>query len=226
VPDIEAGATILIVGPKGCGKSTLASFIANGWDRVLVYDPKGALNAELPTATRRIGWQAAAAALPGRVIYQPGAGDMADLRGSFDRVVERAWRMRVSMGLVLHETADVAPSLGTPIYLSLWIRQGRRRDRPDGLAVHNPVIFVTQRPTNINLHALSEADHVYLFGLRTGADLSTMAGVMQADPRELRPQADRHAFYYRGPDGRVWAMPPLALGQPSEDAIQSVRQAR
>jgi hypothetical protein len=127
---------------------------------------------------------------------------------------------------VLHETADVAPSQGTPPYLSAWFRHGRERLRPDGLAVHNPVIFVTQRPTNVNLHALSEADHVYLFGLRTDADLSTMAGVMQADPRELRPQADRHAFYYRGPDGRVWAMPPLALGQRSEDAIQSVRQAR
>lgn len=201
---IRAGDRILIVGPTGSGKSTLASAIANRWQRVLVLDPKDDPGAELPNSHVAYGVPDALAALPGRVIYRPLPSELEDLAAAFDRLA-RAVYLVGGCGILLHETADVAPSTGSRRWMNACIRMGRSRGVP--------IIFCAQRPAWIDRLALSEPAHVYLFTLRNRADLSTIAAAMGVEIGDLPPLSAPFAFYYRGPDGQVQSHGPLRLAQ-------------
>lgn len=202
---IAAGDKVLIVGQTRSGKSTAASWIANGWRRVLVLDPKlDDRVAELPNARIVYGARAALKALPGRVIYRPLPSEMADLGAAIEPLAHRIFTIG-GHGLVLHETEIVAPSSGSRQWLRSLAAWGGSR--------HAPVIFCTQRPARIDRLALSEPAHVFLFRLTDDRDLSTIAGVMGAETSALRPLPHPHAFYYRGPDGTVTAMAPLRVRQ-------------
>lgn len=201
---IRPGDRVLIVGPTGSGKSTLATQLARGWDRLLVYDPKGEPESWPPGAAVVTGAAAAARALPGRVVYIPSREDMADLPGAFDTVMARLWQLGGHHGVVIHETQDVAPAHGTRPALSQVIRQGRYPRRI-------PILFLAQRPSWINRLALSESAHAFLFGLRNPDDLRTMAGVMNTRAQLLDLPAEPFAFYYRGPTGPPRLMAPLKL---------------
>jgi energy-coupling factor transporter ATP-binding protein EcfA2 len=201
---IGPGDRVLIVGPTGSGKSTLATQLARGWQRVVVYDPKHEPASWPAGAAVVIGAEAAARALPGRVVYVPSRADMADLAGAFDVVMARLWQLGGHHGVVIHETQDVAPAQGTRPALSQVIRQGRHPRRI-------PILFLAQRPSWINRLALSEASHAFLFGLRNPDDLRTMAGVMNTSAQLLRLPAQPFAFYYRGPTGAPRLMAPMKL---------------
>lgn len=207
-PDVKAGHRVLIVGPNGCGKSTLGSAIANGFGRrVLVYDPKAEPEAVLPNSAEVVGVRAALRALPGRVIYRPSLADMSDLPGAFDELAARVWQTGGHCCLLIHETMDVAPSGGrTGPSLSRAIRQGRH-------PLRIPIIFVTQRAAWIDRLAVSESAHVYLFSQRDKRDLSTISSVMGAPPESLAPPGIEHAFYHRGPSGPVHLHGPLNLSR-------------
>lgn len=203
---IEAGDRVLIVGPTKSGKSTLATHLAAGWERLVVYEPKGEPASWPANSHVARGADAAAAALPGRVVYIPSRGDQVDQVAAWDRVMARLWDLGGHHGVLVHETQDVAPSNRQGPAFSQVIRQGRFPRRI-------PVIFMAQRPSWINRLALSEPAHVFLFGLRNPADLSVMAGVMGAPASQLRPPDHPHAFYYRGPTGPPRLMAPLKLGE-------------
>lgn len=215
---IGPGEKVLIVGQTQSGKSTLASWIAAAWSRVLVLDPKlDDAIAELPGAAVRYGAAAALKALPGRVVYRPLPRELGDLAGALDPLARRIFRLG-GHGLVLHETEIVAPYWGAkPGLRSLAMWGGSR---------HAPVIFCSQRPSRIDRLALSEPAHVFLFRLTDDRDLSTISGVMGVKPAALTPLPDPHAFYYRGPDGRVHAMRPLRLSKRNAREARSAGEAR
>jgi hypothetical protein len=150
------------------------------------------------------GARAAARALPGRVVYIPDRADQADLPGAWELLMARLWDLGGHHGVVVHETQDVAPSLGTRPAFSQVIRQGRHPRRI-------PILFLAQRPSWINRLALSEASHAFLFGLRNPDDLRTMAGVMNTSAQLLALPAVPFAFYYRGPTGAPRLMAPMQL---------------
>lgn len=205
---IAGNERILIVGPTGSGKSTLANAIASRWERYLIFDPKADPAAVLPNSAVVRGSRAAWRALPGRVVYRPDLADHEDLPGAFDPLVGRIWSRGGHVGILLHETADVAPSSGSRRWLSMAIRQGREPRRI-------PIIACTQRPRWIDLLLLSEAEHVYLMGLRSDEDRKAVSSVMGVPWRQLSDPEQRlgtrHGFYYRGPDGKVSLHRPLHL---------------
>lgn len=184
----------------------MASVIANAWPRVLVLDPKlDDQVAGLPNAHVAYGVRAALKALPGRVIYRPLPSEIEDLPRAFEPLA-RAVFVAGACGLVLHETEIVAPSSGARRWLRSLIAWGRSRNVP--------VIFCTQRPSRIDRLARSEPAHVYLFRLADADDLRTISGLMGVKSSALRPLSTEHAFYYRGPDGRVVTMAPLRVKRP------------
>lgn len=202
---VAAGDRVLIVGHTGSGKSTLASAIASRWQRVLVLDPKNDAGAVLPNSHVSYGVADALRSLPGRVIYRPLPDELADLAGSFDLLCRRIFLAGGGCGILLHETADVAPSRGSRQWLDACIRQGR--------SMGIPIVFCAQRPAWIDRLALSEPAHVYLFRLRNRDDLRTMAGVMGDEIMHAPPLPSKHAFYYRGPDGSLSIGGPIALSR-------------
>jgi DNA helicase HerA-like ATPase len=207
---IRAGDKILVVGHTGSGKSTLASAIAARWPRVLVLDPKHDPEAELPNSHAAYGVADALRALPGRVIYRPRVDELADLAAAFDELARKVY-LTGGTGILLHETADVAPSSGSRQWLNACIRLGRSR----GI----PIIFCTQRPAWIDRLALSEPAHVCLFRLWNRDDLSTICRVLGVETDAVPPLPTPYAFYYRGPDGIVRASEPIPLASAAAGAL-------
>lgn len=200
---VRAGDRVLIVGPTGSGKSTVASSIANAARRVLVIDPKlDDRVAELPNAAICYGVAATLRAWPGRVVYRPLPDELADLPRAIEPLM-RAVLFTGACTVVFHETEVVAPSTGARGWTRAVIMWGRSR----GITM----LFCAQRPARIDRLCLSEPAAVYLFGLRDARDLSVISGVMGANPDALRPLPAEHAFYYRGPNGEVYPMAPLKV---------------
>lgn len=186
----------------GMGKSVLTTWIANRWDRVFVYDPNDDPEAELPNATIAYGEKAAIRALPGRVIYRPTAREMADIPAILDRVSRRLLEL-TAHGFVIHELGDVGTTdASLPPFLSAAWRRGRRR--------RVPIIACTQRPVNVPLLALTQAQHVVLFHMESRADVARMAEVM-GSLVTTDPVPPDHSFYYRSPDLRLARVAPLPL---------------
>lgn len=200
---VRAGDRILIVGPTRSGKSTMASYLANGWPRVLVLDPKlDDAVAELPNATIAYGVKAALRAWPGRVVYRPLPAELEDLPSAIEPLMRRVYETG-GAGVVFHETEIVAPATGARRWTRALIMWGAYR--------RIPMIFCAQRPARIDRLCLSEPAQVFLFGLRDDRDLSVMAGIFGVKSSELRPLGVPYAFRWRGPAGEVRALGPLEV---------------
>ena len=191
---IRPGEHVTIIGQNRSGKSTLASRIANAWDRVLVLDPKLDPGAVLPNSHVAVGVTDALRALPGRVVYRPTPGELDDLPEVFDRLVRRIMVAGGGSGIVLHEVADVAPGRAAR-WLRVALMQGA------GLGVN--VVACTQRPFHIDRLVLSEARHVFLFMLTDPDDFERATALMGQRRNALPRLNDPHGFYYRDPMGAV-----------------------
>lgn len=196
---------MIIAGRNGTGKSVLASSIARGWDRVLVYDPNLDPEAVLPNSAVCYGFAAAYRAIPGRVIWRPTADENSRIPELFDKLVRKLLELGGSHGIVIHEAAD----LGTSDRLlrpntSHLLRTRRRRQIP--------IIALTQRPVNVARLFISEAQHAALFRLEDRDDRRRMAEFLGPEVVDEPLPAD-FSFWYRGPGLRLARIAPLPLGR-------------
>lgn len=219
---IRPGDRILVVGPTNSGKSTLATTWAStgAWPRSLILDPK-LDDSALPrgrdgqlTALIAYGVDAAARALragAGRVVYRPRPEDFDDLPDRFDELVRIIYVGGGGRAIVLHETADVAPSTGSRRYLSATWRQGR--------SLGIPIVAITQRPVGVDRHALSEPSTVALFRLQHPDDRRLVAQLVGLDSAAQLPAITRpFGFLAWSQDGQLVEhapyppLPPLIAG--------------
>ncbi len=197
-----AGQKVAIAGQNGSGKSILASAIARSMDRVLVYDPKWDPAAEIPNAAIVTTARDAIRALPGRVIYRPDPLEAGQIVDRFDEICRKIIRDGGRHGIVVHELTN----LGTAFTIGPWHRAAITQGR----SLQISVVEVTQRPRNIPIVALSEAQHLVCFTLLNPDDRDVMAGYMG---QAIRPAALPLDFrwWYRGPDLRLRLHSPLSL---------------
>lgn len=210
---LEAGTKVLIAGQNGSGKSVLASSIARGFDRVLVYDPKEDDNAELPGSAVVSTARDAIRALPGRVIYRPTAPELARIVDKWEEVVRKvaddARAGRGATAVVVHELADLCSAYAIGPAWRWVIAAGRRY----GITV----VMVTQRPQGIPVLCRSEAQHVACMTLLSVADRDLMEELMSGQghggPVARAPLPLDFTWWYRGPDLRLRLCQPVPVGR-------------
>jgi hypothetical protein len=186
---VQPSDRVMIAGATESGKSYLASAIANRWDRVLVFDPKG--TDDLPNAAICYGVDAARKAIPGRVIYRPTADELADVAAAFDERVEKIWNRGGHHAILSHESAMLGnANRGFAPYYTLAHLQGR--------SMFVPVIDCSQRPVGIPRETISEATHVVCFYLADERDRLTMATSMGDVVKA--PMQFSHDYWYTGRD--------------------------
>lgn len=201
---LRASERMLILGMTQSGKSTLATALATGWERVLVYDPKHDAGAVPPGAAVCYGVDAALRALPGRVVYRPLPWEQGrGVRRLFDRLVGRVINTGGAHGIVIHELGDLAPESGAEPYLSAAYRQGASQ--------RIPIIACSQRPRRIDVSAKSESDHFALFQLQYDDDVEHVSRLFGIPQPALSVELPPYWFHHRGPDRVVRRMPPIAL---------------
>lgn len=210
---VAAGAKFLIVGQNGSGKSVLATSIARGFDRVVVYDPKEDENAELPGAAIVSTARDVVRALPGRVIYRPTASELADIVVNWERIARKvaddARAGRGATAVVVHELADLCTAYAIGPAWRWVVAAGRRY----GITV----VMDTQRPQGIPVLCRSEAQHVACFTLLSGADRALMEELMsgqgQSGPVARAPLPLDFTWWYRGPDLQLRLCQPVRVGR-------------
>ena len=220
---IGRGDRVLIVGPTGSGKSTLATTWAStgAWRRSLILDPK-LDDSALPrdrdgrlSALIAYGVDDAARALragAGRVVYRPRPDDFDDLPDRFDELVRIVYLGGGGRAIILHETADVAPSSGSRRYLSAAWRQGR--------SLGIPIVAITQRPVGVDRHALSEPAHVALFRVQHPEDRRLVAQLVGLESGRHLPAISRpFGFLSWSQGGRLVEHAPYPPLAPLRSAI-------
>jgi hypothetical protein len=197
-----AGQKVAIAGQNGSGKSILGSAIARSMDRVLVYDPKWDPAAEIHNATVATTAREAIKALPGRVLYRPDPLEAGQIVDRFDEICRKIIQLGGRHGIVVHELSN----LGTAYAIGPW----HRAVITQGRSLQISVVEITQRPRNIPIVALSEAQHLVCFTLLNPDDRDVMAGYMGQAVR-LDPLPLDFRWWYRGPDLRLRLHSPLSL---------------
>lgn len=208
---------MLLIGKTQSGKSTLATYIAAGYRRGLIFDPKHDPGAVPPAWPVRYGAGAALAQLPGRVVYRPLPHEQGDVRRHFDRLVRRIINTGGAHVIVIHELRDLSPVTGSAPYLSAAYRQGASQ--------RIPMILCTQRPYGIDVSTVSEAEHFALFELQYPSDLTLVSRLFALDPLALSLPKPPYWFHHRGPDGIVRLVRPItprpAVETPAADVLGS-----
>jgi energy-coupling factor transporter ATP-binding protein EcfA2 len=199
-----AGQKVAIAGQNGSGKSVLASSIARAMDRVVVYDPKWDPAAEIPNAALCTTAREVLRALPGRVLYRPDAVEGGQIVDRFDEICRKIIQLGGHHGIVVHELSNLGSAFAIGPWHRAVITQGR--------SLQISVVEVTQRPRNIPIVALSEAQHLVCFTLLNPDDRDVMAGYMG---QAIRPEPLPLDFtwWYRGPDLRLRLHSPLSLAR-------------
>lgn len=208
---------MLLIGKTQSGKSTLATYLAAGYRRGLVFDSKHDAGAVPPLWPVRYGVDAALQQLPGRVVYRPLPREQGDVRRHFDRLVRRILNTGGAHVIVIHELRDVSPVTGSAPYLSAAYRQGASQ--------RIPMILCAQRPFGIDVSTVSEAEHFALFELQYPTDLTLVSRLFALDPVALSIAKPPYWFHHRGPDGVVRLARPItpktAAEPPAHDVLGS-----
>lgn len=195
----------VFVGTTGSGKSTLAKALLWGQRHVVIVDPKRtfSLPADFLPGHPAVTWDgetdmANGARVsdparfveewegPGPLIYRPSVDETADpdlLDWLYLWVLDRGNTL-----LYIDETALASKATRAPRGLMACIQLGRERGVGTWTA--------TQRPVNVPIITISEAEHMFVFRLRHPDDRQRMADY--SDPRVAAafPARFSHGFWY------------------------------
>lgn len=193
---------VLIAGASQSGKSTIAKYLSWRWSRFLGHDPKWAAWLIPPSTTVVHDGAAAAAALPGRVMYHPPV--MEKRRGAEDfDVACRKMLQAAGGGIVLHELKALTTVDWCPPGLDscVWM----------GAELEIPMIYCTQEPVKLWTTFLTQADIVIVLYLNT-THRQRLAYDLGAEAL-LDPIPFDHSYgvWSRSDPERLVRYPPLAI---------------
>jgi ABC-type dipeptide/oligopeptide/nickel transport system ATPase component len=200
LPHVKQNAVVLIVGPRGSGKSVLATHMLKAQSNVTVFDtkhdfsfaddnPRYNLVARTPDEVFKL-WRGIEAVGDGApVIYRPHVGTPGyhlDVDSVARVAMMRQWNV-----LYYDELADICNVTNyeriAPNYQRV-VQQGR--------SLHVGVWQVTQRPSRIPLIAYSEADFRATFYLRSKADRDRVEEFLGDDLPWTDLARQEHAFVW------------------------------
>lgn len=175
---------VTIVGPTGTGKTTLAMALARlrRYTVALGCKPK---DAELSKLARLDGYRVQrhgdlpSPALAPRVLVWPAYdGDRTEdvQRQAFDSVLSQAFDAGG-----WHIVCEEAPHL-----IDIGLGRRIRRHLRMGRSMSSGLILCTQRPRGLPLEAMSNAQHLLIFGTNDVEDLKRLGGMNGVDPATVR----------------------------------------
>lgn len=181
--DIAPGQRGLVCGATGSGKTVLTRYMLRGVQRLVVLDPKGTLYKwgleEWDASTRK----RLADGNPVRVRVALEAGESS--AKFWESVLREVYRAAYCV-LYIDEAYGVNRGTNAGEWLeAIWTR---------GREFEITGIAATQRPRNIPVILLSEAEHFFIFELRNPDDRDHVAAYV--DPVIKTKVPDPHGFYY------------------------------
>lgn len=138
------------------------------------------------------------------LIYRP-TPDHADSAESWNLALRNIYYSKVPLVLYIDEFRALKPlfppkKMEGGNYLTVILTRGRKKLKA--------VIMAMQRPSNVDLDSLAQADYFYIFDLPFEADRDRVKGIVggiTADGRDVRDRnaLNRFEFYYFGPNVRL-----------------------
>lgn len=171
-------SVVVVVGARGCGKTSLVCALAAPAPRLLIWDPINEYAEALGavTVTDRASLVAALKAAPGRaparVAYYVPLLDAKRLRAEFDAWARCAYAWR-NCTVVAEELAGVTQPGKDRGGWGRLLREGRARRFGQSVGVQ--VIATTQRPTECDSTIWGQVSRVVVFRLPRLADRQKMA---------------------------------------------------
>lgn len=181
--EIKEGQRALACGTTGSGKTVLMRYMLRGVKRLVVLDPKGTLYKwgleEWGPATRKRMLDGDPVRM--RVPLEAGENSQKFWEGVLRDVYRAAYLV-----LYIDEAYGVNRGSNAGEWLeAIWTR---------GREFEITAIAATQRPRNIPLILMTEAEHFFVFELRNQDDRDHVAGY--TDPAVKVKVPDPHGFYY------------------------------
>lgn len=179
----------ILIGRTGCGKTSLAKYLLDDPNKLhsVVYDPKASSAIEKWTKTYKQYTKLSDLqyADEAKLIYTPNVYEEQDAQTQDDFFNWVYWRYYTRLYI------DEAYALigGTRPSRNLLACLSRGRER--GIST----ITAVQRPRNFPIVLMSEAEHSYIFALRTPEDQSRVAEYTMLSV-DAQMDLDEHEFYY------------------------------
>ena len=193
----QTGEQVFICGQSGAGKTFFAiNTFLPPLKRIILMDPKWehfykkAVYVHSPDELQR-----ALSYNKTKLIYQPHTSDIEE----FDQVCKLVF-VRGNVTLFLDETTyAIKSAMQLPVWFGNIVRMGRSRNIS--------VIALTQRPSQIPLSIISEAQHIVAFRLSLEGDRKKIAGIVGEDAMQLNKLPEYHFMAYNPKEGVRWCYP-------------------